>query len=102
MNNAKEIKGLKSLREKVKSLEKAALELKRAEDALGQSKERFRPFVESTTGWIWAIDREGRHICSNPAVEKILGYRAKELEGKDRLVSPGSGSNGMAGIANCI
>ena len=61
------------------------IERKRVEDALRESEEKFRSIVETTTEWLWAIDRQGRMTYSNPAVEQILGYRPEELTGKDAL-----------------
>lgn len=56
-------------------------ERKEAEQALRRSEEKFRAFVETTREWIWAIDREGRHMYNNPAVAEILGYEPEELIG---------------------
>ena len=54
---------------------------KTAEDALKESEEKFRSIVETTNEWFWAIDLEGKHIYTNPAVEEILGYSAEEILG---------------------
>jgi PAS domain S-box-containing protein len=56
-------------------------ERKRTERALLESEEKFRSIVETTSEWIWAIDREARITYSNPTVERILGYRPEELVG---------------------
>ncbi|MBI3417910.1 MAG: response regulator [Verrucomicrobia bacterium] len=56
-----------------------------AEHALRESEEKFRAFVETTREWIWAIDCEGRHTYSNPAVKEILGYAPEELVGQNCL-----------------
>ncbi len=50
------------------------------------SEEEFRSIVETTREWIWTIDRRARVTYSNPAVERILGYRPEELIGKDALL----------------
>src|SRR5258708_22754234 len=47
--------------------------------ALKDSEEKFRSIVETTNEWIWAIDREGNHTYTNPAVEQILGYKTHEI-----------------------
>lgn len=57
-------------------------ERKHAERALQQSEEKFRAFVETTREWVWAVDRDGRQVYSNPAVAGILGYEPEELIGK--------------------
>lgn len=57
-------------------------ERKEAERALQHSEEKFRAFVETTREWIWAVDRDGLQLYSNPAVAEILGYRPEQLIGK--------------------
>jgi len=60
-------------------------ERSRAEEALCESEERFRAFVETTHDWIWSIDREGQYTYSNPAVTAMLGYTPQELIGRHFL-----------------
>lgn len=60
-------------------------ERQRIEEALRVSEQKFRSIVETTQEWIWSIDRAGRIVYSNPAVEKILGYRVEEVMGTDSL-----------------
>lgn len=54
---------------------------KGAEEALKDSEEKFRSIVETTNEWIWAIDLEGNHTYTNPAIEHILGYKPEEILG---------------------
>ena len=54
-------------------------ERKRMEEALRISEESFKSIVNTSQEWIWAIDAEGRHTFSNPAVESILGYSPDEI-----------------------
>src|SRR5882672_5598934 len=54
---------------------------KSAEEALKDSEEKFRSIVETTNEWIWAIDLEGNHTYTNPAIEQILGYPPEEILG---------------------
>ncbi len=58
---------------------------KGAEDALRDSEEKFRSIVETTNEWIWAIDLEGNHTYTNPAIEHILGYKTEEILGTNVL-----------------
>jgi PAS domain S-box-containing protein len=58
---------------------------KGAEEALKDSEEKFRSIVETTNEWIWAIDLEGNHTYTNPAIEQILGYKAEEILGANVL-----------------
>ena len=66
----------------VSAIGQDATDRKRAEAAIRESEARFRAFVETTEEWVWAMDVDGRHSYSNPAVERILGYRADEMVGK--------------------
>jgi PAS domain S-box-containing protein len=78
--------------ERAEELEKANEALRaeimgrnRAQEALRESEEKFRAFMETTHEWIWAIDREGYHTYSNPAVHAILGYTPEEILGQKCL-----------------
>src|SRR5260370_13043265 len=58
---------------------------KGAEEALKDSEEKFRSIVETANEWIWAIDLEGKHTYTNPAIEQILGYTAEEMLGANSV-----------------
>ena len=62
------------------------VERKRVEQMLRESEEEFRSIVETTTEWIWTIDRRARLTYSNPAIKRILGYQPEEVIGKDALL----------------
>ncbi|MCD6393147.1 MAG: PAS domain S-box protein, partial [Planctomycetes bacterium] len=51
-------------------------------ESLEEREQTVSALVETSTDWIWAIDLEGVHTYSNPAVESILGYSSDELIGK--------------------
>jgi diguanylate cyclase (GGDEF)-like protein/PAS domain S-box-containing protein len=55
---------------------------KRAEEALRESEERFSQVAESSRGWIWEVDSEGRYTYSSPVVKDVLGYEPGEVIGK--------------------
>lgn len=57
---------------------------KEAEDALRQSEARFRALTESTPAIIY-IYQDGKMQYVNPAAEKVFGYSAQELQGRDIL-----------------
>jgi len=57
-------------------------ERKRTEEELHEQAETIRAIVDTTQDWIWSIDLQGVHTFSNPAVERILGYRPAELVGR--------------------
>jgi PAS domain S-box-containing protein len=56
-------------------------ERKLAEEALRERQETINAIIETSQDWIWAIDSQGVHTYSNPAIEKILGYRIEEIVG---------------------
>jgi PAS domain S-box-containing protein len=52
------------------------------ESALRASEERFRNLVETTSDWIWEIDRFAIYTYVSPKVKDILGYNPEEVWGK--------------------
>jgi PAS domain S-box-containing protein len=58
-------------------------ERKRAEAAVRESEAKFRSFVETTEEWVWAIDRNRTLTYSNPAVQRLLGWTADAMVGRD-------------------
>jgi len=54
-------------------------------EALQESEERFRSIIETSRDWIWAVDREGKHTFSSPAVTEILGYAPEEMLGHSHV-----------------
>lgn len=65
-------------------------EIRRAEQALRDSEERFRKLAENSADWIWTLDLDGRHTFSNLAGMTILGYEPGEFLALDpaTLVHP--------------
>lgn len=57
-------------------------ERKQAEEALKRSEERFRSLVETTSDWIWSIDRDGFYTYASPKVKDLLGFNPEEVVGK--------------------
>lgn len=55
----------------------------RIERALHESEERFRSIIEASQDWIWEVDREGRLVYTNSAVQQMLGYSTEELLGRN-------------------
>ncbi|SEH04376.1 PAS domain S-box protein [Candidatus Venteria ishoeyi] len=61
-----------------------------AENALRESENKFRSLVETTSDWIWAIDKNGKYTYTSPAIKDLLGYTSEEVLGKTpfELMSP--------------
>jgi two-component system NtrC family sensor kinase len=57
-------------------------ELKRAEDALRESEEKYRALVENMTEGIWVIDGRFRTTFVNRSMAEMLGYPVEELTGR--------------------
>jgi two-component system C4-dicarboxylate transport sensor histidine kinase DctB len=55
---------------------------KLSEEALRESEEKFRALTESTSDWIWEINRNGVYTYSSPKITEILGYEPAEVLGR--------------------
>jgi PAS domain S-box-containing protein len=47
---------------------------KQMERALGESEQRFRSLVETTSDWVWEVDPHGLYTYASPKVKELLGY----------------------------
>ncbi len=74
-------------------------ELKKSEDARRESEERYRDLIETTSDWIWEVDKNGVYTYASPKIRDILGYEPDEVIGKTPfdLMPPGESEN-VAGI----
>ncbi len=68
------------LERKIKELEKEVLEHKQAEEALRDSKERYRLLFEQSPIGIGLASLDGKVISANRAMEAITGYSIDELK----------------------
>ena len=57
-------------------------QIEQQQTALADSEERFRSLVETSSDWIWELDREGRFTYASPKVTDLLGYEPDEVIGK--------------------
>jgi two-component system, cell cycle sensor histidine kinase and response regulator CckA len=55
---------------------------KKAEDALIEAEERYRVISESASDAVISIDEDSTILYTNPATEKIFGYKPHDLVGK--------------------
>lgn len=53
-----------------------------AQELLRKSEEKFRSLVESTSDWIWEIDKNGIYTYVSPQSENLIGYEPHELLGR--------------------
>jgi len=56
---------------------------KKAEAALRASEEYFREVIENVSDIIFVVDRSGTIKYTSPSIERVLGYPAKEVVGKN-------------------
>ncbi len=64
------------------ALEQKIQELKRTEEALRESEEKFRALAENSTDCIMRFDRDFRHLYVNPIVEDQTGIPPEQFIGK--------------------
>ncbi len=55
---------------------------KKLEEKIKESETRFRNLVESTSDWVWELDRDGVFTYVSPKARDILGYAPEEIVGK--------------------
>ena len=46
------------------------------------SEARFRALVETTSDWVWEVDRDTVYTYASPKVKELLGYEPEEVIGK--------------------
>jgi len=81
-----------------KELSREVAERRLAEERLNESEKRYRNLVESSSDWIWEVDRDGVYTYSSPSVELMLGYTVEEILGKTffDLMPPGEAERILA------
>jgi PAS domain S-box-containing protein len=53
-----------------------------ADELLRDSKLRYQNLVESTSDWVWEVDKEGRYTYVSPRIRDLLGYEPEEVINK--------------------
>jgi two-component system, cell cycle sensor histidine kinase and response regulator CckA len=56
-----------------------------AEAMLVKSEDKFRSLVETTSDWIWEVDKRGRYTYVSPKVKDLLGHDPADVLGKTPL-----------------
>ena len=87
-----------------RGIDRDVTERKRAEEALREKEEFIRALLDTSKDWIWAIDLNGIHTYSNPAVRTILGYELDEIIGRPSfgLMHEEDGARIQAEVSHCI
>jgi PAS domain S-box-containing protein len=49
---------------------------------LQESEKRFRNLVETSSDWIWEVNKDGIYTYSSPQIINVLGYSSEEVLGK--------------------
>jgi len=57
-------------------------EIKKTEQALRESEERFRTLIKSLHEGIWVLDKDDITTFVNPRMAEMLGYKEEEMTGK--------------------
>ena len=60
-----------------------AVERKKTEEALRISEQKFKDLTETTTDWVWEVDKDGAYTYASPKVKELLGYEVSEVLGKN-------------------
>jgi PAS domain S-box-containing protein len=64
-------------------LELVDTKIRRAEEAMDESEERFRDFAENAADWFWETDADLRFSYITGKFEEVLGMKLEEIIGKD-------------------
>jgi PAS domain S-box-containing protein len=65
-----------------KVLERLRSAHKKAQDSIRKNEEFFRSLVETSSDWIWEVDKAGFYTYASPKVEELLGHKPEEVVGK--------------------
>lgn len=61
------------------ALKRKNIEIASQQKALVSSEFRFRSIVETSTDWIWEVDRNWNYTYASPSISSILGYQPEEI-----------------------
>ena len=63
--------------------EQESMVRKNLEQALDESRRRFRDLAERTSDWAWELDDQGVYVYSSPRIKDVLGLRPEDVIGRD-------------------
>jgi PAS domain S-box-containing protein len=55
---------------------------KNIQEQLEASAQRFKNLIESTSDWVWEVDKDGVYTYVSPKIKDLLGYEPDEVVGK--------------------
>ncbi|MDP8298790.1 MAG: PAS domain S-box protein [Candidatus Tantalella remota] len=73
---------IKRLKARIAELEKVAAEDKKSVDVMRKEKEVTQSLVRTAQVIVLVLDTKGRIVSFNPYMEKLCGYRLKQVKGK--------------------
>src|SRR5262249_14028019 len=87
------------------ALRQMAHDVRERDEQVRRSEAHFRSLIENASDVITVIDPDGKIRYESPSVERVLGYRAEELVGRDfytplhpHAPPPGRPSGGARGV----
>ena len=78
--------------------------LKKAQEELRQSQERFQALTENSWDGMMIVDKDARILYHTPSIEHILGYKPEEVVGKPiwHFIHKGAPENQIAAIRELL
>jgi PAS domain S-box-containing protein len=73
---------LSIMRQRVFEMDRSETLHRQAEERARESEQRFRALVETTSDWVWEVDRDARYTYASPKVRDLLGYEPEDVIGK--------------------
>ena len=65
-----------------RNLQQEIKERQKIEDSLRESEERFRNLIETSSDWVWEVNRDAVYTYASPKIKELLGYEPEEILGK--------------------
>jgi diguanylate cyclase (GGDEF)-like protein/PAS domain S-box-containing protein len=79
------IEEISCLNQRIRKLEQAESERKKASEALRKSEEYFKAIIQNSSDIVLILNKLGTITYASPSVERFLGYEPEELIGKRTL-----------------